>query len=485
MKTNILREDSKYGLFGTILAVLLAILIGVIVGFGGSLNSQIIIFVLIAILSITVILIRPYLGVILLMIVIVNPFLLSDKIAFPLPGLGDSLELREMVFLFLILLALINAPKRKWPRSLAILTPAILFSALVCFFALLSLLRGISAGNVLAEAFPWLTYLFLPVVVAALIRNEKELNIILISFLSIAVIGALLTMMQTIVGPETVLIGSRQLKYFHGSVRVYSESVGFILIALSILIALLLGTKNNPHRIVYLIASITIILALTASISRTMMVAMVLVFTLLLFWTKKSGRLRSFIILTIIITLSLTAISSIRLSESSSIFDTASYWFTRIFTEEGKESLSIVGRSTQYKIAIQEIIRQPLWGVGIGNKSVFLDTGLDIDVADQVHNGYLQVALKMGLIGLGLFSFWIFAGMLDIYHLVKRAEYRWVLIGKGIFVGTGVIWLVSNVVTWVVSPGTLAQIGTALGIIEAYHVIRGANEINQRSHPKM
>jgi len=242
--------------------------------------------------------------------------------------------------------------------------------------------------------------------------------------------------------------------------------------------ALLLKANKPIHRVLYLVACLVIAMGMFVAISRTMIVAQVLVLVMIFWWVGRRRFLQSAFVLVSVIILLILVVSSVQLSETASIFDTFSGWFVIIFTPGGQESMSVVGRVTQYRIAIQQIAHHPLWGVGLG-KSVFseVDLGIQKAVASDLHNGFLEIALKLGITGLLLFLAWIVAGLKDIYYFGQISGDQWKAVSKGLFIGIGMIWVVSSVVTWVVSAPTLAQIGSAIGIAEAYIVLKTTHRL--------
>jgi len=473
---NISEDSSIFGLIGLFG---LAIATGLIVALGGKLGAMFVAFLLLGVFFAVIVKARPFISLCVFVLVIVNPLLIGERLSIPLPGLNDDLELREILLLIILGFAVVKSFQRRWSfKQVSLLIPAILFSGLVIFSIPISIMRGIQASAVLSEAFPWSLYVFLPLAFAVLITNEKELKIVLIVYLMSALFGSILAFSQGFVGPDRILIGARQLKVFHGSVRVYTESEAQNLISFAVFTALLLKANKPIHRVLYLVACLVIAMGMFVAISRTMIVAQVLVLVMIFWWVGRRRFLQSAFVLVSVIILLILVVSSVQLSETASIFDTFSGWFVIIFTPGGQESMSVVGRVTQYRIAIQQIAHHPLWGVGLG-KSVFseVDLGIQKAVASDLHNGFLEIALKLGITGLLLFLAWIVAGLKDIYYFGQISGDQWKAVSKGLFIGIGMIWVVSSVVTWVVSAPTLAQIGSAIGIAEAYIVLKTTHRL--------
>lgn len=117
------------------------------------------------------------------------------------------------------------------------------------------------------------------------------------------------------------------------------------------------------------------------------------------------------------------------------IFFTASA--NAILTALGKD-LTLTGRVELWRFALQSIMAQPIGGYGFD--SFFLDPGphgglklrLIIDwAAPHIHNSWLQVALDLGLVGLGLFIIFfgkILARTLKLARFTNVPAYRAILL---------------------------------------------------------
>jgi putative inorganic carbon (hco3(-)) transporter len=82
---------------------------------------------------------------------------------------------------------------------------------------------------------------------------------------------------------------------------------------------------------------------------------------------------------------------------------------TRFTSSFSSQDGSVSERSRLWKEAVTNIEDHPLTGVGIGNYPLRVKPSASPREPIYVHNLYLDIAVELGLIGLGLFLFFVFS----------------------------------------------------------------------------
>jgi O-antigen ligase len=423
----------------------------------------------------------PVLALATLTFVAGGPFDLSDRLSIPLPVLRDAFELREILMTVTIVLALLEPLRedgRVSPRyeRVRLSTPTLVFLAWALLSVPLASLQGNSIQHALTEAIPWIMYLPLPLYAVRLVRTERQWKTLLIVFLTTATLSAALAFLQMLVGPGPRLISSRQLKVFHGNVRVYAESQVMMLFGFAMLVAYAVAAESPRRRAVSALASFVIAVGMLVSVSRTIIAAEIAVLVLAAWWAGRGGHTGRTLVL---VAVSVVAVSlfaaTVGHTPDVSILDTVITWFSKVLGPSGRDFGSVVGRLAQYRGAITQIRRSPILGVGWGGQ--FLDlTALYFEpggegFAYRVHSTYLQLAVKLGIPGLLAFLYWIFEGLRDLLRLLAVANDGARPAAIGLFTGYVAFLFVSTLVSWGGAAATLAQLGIGLALAESYLVL--------------
>jgi O-antigen ligase len=326
-------------------------------------------------------------------------------------------------------------------------------------------------GLVLTQATPWLINLLVFLAITQLIINKRILNQVIISYIGISLFVSFLILIQSLIGTEIILLGAHQLKSFHGSIRIYSDSNALLLISLSLMSSLMVKAKG--YRKTFLLVSIGIIvIGLALSISRAIIIsAGLIILANILIEKPKRTIINFFLIISIFVCLLIFLGFSNTIS-SNSYIETITYWMFDVLDEGIFSFPSIANRFVQFRYALNEWIKSPLVGNGFGTGFIegYLvgKPGIELETI-KIHNSFLQIAMQTGIIGLLPLTIWIITSLRVLFPNPKKFMSEWVTMQKGFFIGLVVFWIVSNVVVWGISATSISQIMITVAIGSSGH----------------
>jgi O-antigen ligase len=188
--------------------------------------------------------------------------------------------------------------------------------------------------------------------------------------------------------------------------------------------AILLMERRLYRRLLIGLALLPIGLALLLTVGRGMWIALFAGLGVLsyLVWVDPMGRHRRWVRLTTVLFIPLVLLVVaffFQKQTHSGVGDVAIRRITRV-AENYEQDHSIVGRLLVYGIALEEIRKRPIWGGGHGVAIQVMSTEeatptlMTVGGVDSV---YLTIAMRMGIVGVGIFL-WVFcAGLWRAYQL--------------------------------------------------------------------
>lgn len=245
-----------------------------------------------------------------------------------------------------------------------------------------------------------------------------------------------------------------------GNVGYFAE---YLILPLPITISLFLVSKNKTIKILLLIGILTMASTVALTFTRTPYLSLVIsfIFMLLLFVISRGKRLfkenkKIFIVIftAIILIVSLFVIPT-SLNEKGTILSKIK---ERVSISQLGSDFSTGRRVAIWKYTIPIIKDYPLFGSGIGSfkynslryQAKFFDQGdnralYPYGVADKTHNEYLQLGAELGIIGLIIFIWLIFAYFNYGLRILKREKNRYkqgIIIG---LMGSVMVFLVDSI----------------------------------------
>ena len=242
-------------------------------------------------------------------------------------------------------------------------------------------------------------------------------------------------------------IGRQQVFGLFGNVNFFAE---YLIIPLPIAVSLFFASQNKFKKILLLIAILAMGISLTVTFTRSSYLGfgVSLIFMAILFITLqgksfiKENKKFFVIILVAIIIITLLFVIPSPLNKSGTIISTIK---SRISVFQLSQSFSISSRISNWKFTTLMIKDNPLLGSGIGTykynslryQARFLEQGQNRSIypyvfATKTHNEYLQLWAELGIVGLGIFIWFIISYFHYGLRFIKRVKNR---CKQGIIIG--------------------------------------------------
>jgi O-antigen ligase len=429
-------------------------------------------------LSSCIVAMRPFAVIPVFICIVSGLFDLNDRVGIPIAQWQDAVELRELVaavILLLVSLQFLRAPEKGRvidKRVPSLFTPTVLFLGWGLLSVPLTILRGAPLHKVLVEMVPWFLYMPLPLLLPRLVKTRRDWGIAVAAFLSCTLLTAALTLGHAFGNPQTELVSLRKWS-LTGHVRIQPENHVMMLTSFGVLVAHSVIGERRSHRALCGALAFLVAIGLFVSVSRTIIVVEIIVLVLSVWWAGRHRRARGAVVTAALIGFVLVFVSLVGRNSGVSFLDVAVSWFKKVIGPQARYAGTIVGRVMQYRAVLDTLLRSPVWGVGWGGR--FIDPVVHeyagARYAYVVHNGYLQVAVKLGVPGLLAFLYWLHGGLADA-HRVWAGTNGWTrAVATGLLSGLVAYLLVSTLVAWGVGAAALAQLGIVLGLAESYLVL--------------
>jgi len=282
------------------------------------------------------------------------------------------------------------------------------------------------------------------------IYNERQINRIISAILIMGGLFGIYGILQYNGIDFSFWIGN----YGRGKVFGLFGNVGYfaeyLILPLPIAISLFLVSKNKTIKILLLIGILTMASTITLTFTRTSYLSLVIsfIFMLLLFVISRGKRLFKenkkifIVILTAIVLIVSLFVIPTSLNEKGTILSKIK---ERVSISQLGSEFSTGRRVAIWKYTIPMIKDYPLLGSGIGSfkynslryQAKFFDQGdnralYPYGVADKTHNEYLQLGAELGIIGLIIFIWLIFAYFNYGLKILKREKDRY---KQGVIIG--------------------------------------------------
>jgi len=285
-------------------------------------------------------------------------------------------------------------------------------------------------------------------------------------------------------------IGRQNVFGLFGNVNFFAE---YLIIPLAITISLFFASQNSIKKLLLLIGILAMGggLILTFTRSSYLGFGVSLIFMTILFinlqgksFIKENKKL-FIIILAAIIIITLLFVIPNPLNKSGTVISTIK---NRISISQLSQSFSIGSRISNWKFTTLMIKDNPLLGSGIGTykynslryQARFLEQGQNRSIypyvfADKTHNEYLQLWAELGIVGLGIFTWFIISYFYYGLRFIKRVKNRYkqgIIIG---LMGAVIAVLIDGIFGFPLHlPATIVLFWLSIGLT----IVMGRNELS-------
>ncbi len=393
--------------------------------------------------------------------------------------LTDFLFFSLMAALFLRLLTRREYRFVKTPLDI----PLFVFSAAVIIgVAIATSFHGVNFSYTTPEARMLLYYLmFFPV--TNLIRSEEQLNRLIRGLFLIGILMALMMVGQAIFGSSINLIDQSSLRGTGEIIRFYNPGTIIVYPVLMILFCSLAIRIDDRHRYWKFFLIILLGVALLLTLDRNLLISSTISFGVLAILLRKRKLSRLVFNSVAIAAIGSGIFATIRiLGIELNILKYSSLYFSR-FTHLFATSLSspeetLAWRWNEIGYAWQKLMKSPILGIGLFTpyRPPFYPGD---PLVGYVHNAYLLLWLKTGLLGLLAFL-WLSVRFLSrgfrSWRKISNTFLRATILGLTL---TYLAMVISNLVApWLVQSLSTAVFGTILGINEVIYNMQTSGKIS-------
>ncbi len=406
-----------------------------------------------------------------------------------IPIMVGDLNVSDMLILMLLVGRLLKRvttkvviiPKPLGPPILAF----ILVAALTFTYSIISTNVSIARAGMDLRVMFHLALFFL---LYYYVRSHKQLKTLLLGIGIIAGILATMQLIQWVVGVENDILGVRleqlttQGHQYEDVARVMLPGTPVILFTLNTILAIFVFTRLKlKWRMILLFAIALLATGMISTFSRALWIAVLAAVAIILFSAKK--RKTSY---PRVITLAVGTVLIIMLLLQTSIFKSFSVKdaiFSRTMSivnlRENIKNDTLLIRLIESRYAWEKIVENPLLGIGFGTSyrpNIFGNVDYERRTDGTfVHNGYLSIQLKMGLLGTLAFI-WMYSAFF------RRIRRNWRKVRDPLYQATvlGIaVSMVGVLIFSITSPAPIMQIywvaviGIGFGIVEKIFQLEG------------
>jgi len=353
----------------------------------------------------------PHLGLLVAMFFAVDVLFLGELL--DIRVLGGGIELKDLVFALMCGLIWVRGSldRRYRPRVTLMSKGVSLFLVGALVSAVWAQARGVPLLDTLQGLRPLFYYVMFYLVCGAL-RDRRQERTVLRGLLIIAALAAAVSIAQYVVGPNLVITGGRIEvgAATSGATRVVLPGTEFVNIMFLFAVCLAVFAPRGRTRLVYIALAGLFGLAVLLSFSRNLWLADFLVLVLLLGLVERRRRgqiVAAALVALIVLALGVLLLGSLPAASSAgaSLAEALGNRVTEIMGGNITQLATIDGRLGEVILAWEHIRTSPLLGIGLGaayygaSDSPWSPGSIQRHpyLVRYVHNGYVSIALKMGI----------------------------------------------------------------------------------------
>lgn len=476
-----------------------ALVAGAVLGIACLLVSPLVVLAVVAGLFVAAVIVqRPEFGL-LGMVVITTGLIDAERL--PLLGVGPiSLHATDILLVLMLGVLLVRALV---DRSFRIVTtpldvPLIAFYGAIVLSAVQAIARyGVDAHNVLRQLRP-LTYYLVFFVVTNLVREKRQLRLLLIGLMGIAVATSLALVVEVIY-PQVGLVDAREVtlttagREYSGIVRTYIQADRLIYPMLLVSTCLLLMGASRLPSVLMVVQTVALAIGIFLSFQRNYWITMAMMGVLLLLiisWSQRLRALKWAIIGLVVLTL-VVAIPGTGLDATLTKYTTAAWdrvvWGMQPSTLAQDSSTQM--RLLEMQYAFRTIVQHPLVGIGLYNiyrppipdDPYFRPDEPSLGLRWYSHNAYLWIWVMAGLVGLVPFL-WLYGAFLwrGFTRWRRLVNPRWRAVVLGLTLA-----ILGQMITNIVAPNliqswSLVVFAIILGINEVVFRLEGTGTVSNK-----
>ncbi len=378
----------------------------------------------------------------------------------PVISLGISLHVPDFLligsFALIVLRALVN-PNFKLMDS-PLNRPLLIFFSITLLSTLLALFKSTLNYKEAIGPIRIFSYYLTFFIVTNVVRERRQLNLLLNGLFLIATIVAAAMVAQYVVGSSFAIIPgqvqtlSTRDSAFEGVTRIQPPGLSIVLLSFVTILCILVLEKFKPNGWLKISQTGLLGMAFALTFLRSFWAALFMVFSLLVFLLRGYDRQKllngGMVIISSLVVI-LLFIYTIPDSKATGLIDASLNRFGTLFdsdTYRGKDG-SLNWRKLENGYAFASIASHPWIGLGVRFTYRPWDTRLDgahpdptvVDFRKSIHNGHLLIMLQSGLLGYLSFA-WLSAAFLI------RGFGSWRRVAnprlKGVVLGLSLVYLV-------------------------------------------
>lgn len=315
---------------------------------------------------------------------------------------GGKLQANDLALACLFVVVVLRSTKA-WPEIISRIKPLRIPLGLLFFLFLFSLIFSFGyfhtpTKHVFAEIRNFLYWLLLPTVVAIVALDRSRYYFILNGIVVIGYIISFALLFQHLTGID--VLGSGRVEQLvtldKTSDVIRTTSPGIYLIVLSIYLILARWLSGQMSPVLAGLACAPLLLGVLVTFGRGVWLASATCLVLLAASIGRKAFLRLILVGGLALPMFSIGLMTLKPETGQAIFD-------RVFSvaKEVQSGSSVEWRYLENKYAIDHLMSNPIVGVGIGGFAhPKFHPMMDDDLLRYVHNGYLYLAVKIGVLGL-------------------------------------------------------------------------------------
>ncbi len=401
-----------------ILQILVAILIGLAIGYGSlEYTPAAVLGLLVGLLVFFIVLKRAEIALV-GVLVLTSSILFEDQM--PRISFGISLHLSDILLFGMLGLTVIRylVEKNFTPVRTPLDVPLLIFIGITIASTLIAIFQLSVDAELARRSIRVFSYYLTFFVVTQLVREPRQLKLLLICILSIAIVVATAMVAQFIVGSSIQILPGRvealvtQDTTFDDITRILPPGWSIVMISFMVMVCLLAVDKSQLRVAFYLFLFLMFGLALVLTFLRSYWGAITGAIALWVYMLKGYERNKFFTgVLTLIFIGTIILLLVFVDSESRAarlVYASIDRFATlgEADTFQGADS-SLNWRIIENQYAYVAIAEHPLIGLGMGTPYRPLDFRLDYRNADGtitngssfIHNGHLRILIQSGIFG--------------------------------------------------------------------------------------
>lgn len=316
-------------------------------------------------------------------------------------------------------------------------------------------------------------YYLLALIITNIIRDKRELKLLIYGCLSLGIIAAFTIILQAWINPPGASDDPMEVFYR------YQEGMSGGLLSYWTLIALICFLFVSKVRFYYILGAVIPLFSLILSFSRHWWISFVFSVSLIFAFNFKKNRARIFGILSLIIFFAFLVVGAflLRIEPIPTYLNLITTRAETLTFREKVDNWEI--RKVENKYAIEKILSQPIWGIGFQRpyrpQIYFPEDNIDC----FVHNGYLWILLKLGIIGFVPFVWFSLIFVLRGMRYWNHVEDKFL---KGIVLGSVCAYLgialASVAAPHFMQNWEVAVLGLLFGVNEVIYRMQGLDSKN-------